>query len=87
MTERTQEWTATYDGSGRLVSWRPTGPERAVVPTIVALRLTEAIANKAAIDGLVESGHSRDWKAQMDADDEYLAALMALRTAIDGRPR
>lgn len=52
----------------------------------IAWRLCEAIGNKAAADGLYASGHV-GWKEQMDADDEHLAALKALRTAVDGKPR
>lgn len=51
-----------------------------------AWRLCEAIAQKSAADGLAVSGHV-GWKEQMDADDEFMAALKELRTACDGRPR
>lgn len=55
--------------------------------TEAAQRLCDSIADKTAVDGLVRSGHITDWRKQMDADDEYLAALKACRTALDGRPR
>ena len=49
-------------------------------------RLSDAIADKAAVDGIAARGGA-GWKEQMDADKEYIDALQALRTAIDGRPR
>ena len=63
------------------------GPEQDIEKLrAAAWRLTEAIANKSAADGLAASGHI-GWKEQMDADDEFMGALKALRTAVDGRPR
>lgn len=51
-----------------------------------AWRLCEAIADKAAADGLYASGHV-GWKEQMDAEATFVAALKDLRTACDGRHR
>jgi hypothetical protein len=54
--------------------------------TVAGERLSEAIGQHAAVNGLYASRHV-GWKDQMDAETEYLAALQALRTALDGRPR
>lgn len=52
-----------------------------------ATRLCAAIADKAAIEGLIGDGISIAWQRQMDVDSEYITALKATRTALDGRPR
>lgn len=53
----------------------------------IAQRLVDAIATKAATDGLRRDGYSQGWKAEMDADDAELCALQDMRTALDGRDR
>lgn len=52
-----------------------------------AERLSEAIAQKSAVEGLYASGIRDDWRERMAVDDEFLSALMAMRTALDGKPR
>jgi hypothetical protein len=75
------------EAAARAYMDRPVGA--ADEPTLrkAAQRLSDAIADKLAVDGLIASGHLSDWKAQMNADDEFYTALKALRTAVDGRPR
>ena len=52
-----------------------------------AQRLCDAYADKAAVDGLTQSGHITDWHESAKADDAFLCALQDTRTALDGRER
>jgi hypothetical protein len=52
-----------------------------------AQRLVDAIADREAVFGLARDGISHGWKAEMDAEDAFLCALLDTRTALDGQER